>query len=277
MEIVRAQPFFSKNARILRDQLDEYVQGFPATKAHRKIIANKYKIDYLQQNSGSQEFDQANQSFGGDEGPQQQSQQKREMNMTGGMKITLPDKELPVDTHRLKKAIKIALLKNDNDPEKIDLSSIMREQVRIHKHIKEFKQEKQKSKVSGEAGSYFSSRIVKKIAEDHIHKSLKQIQADNMSLTGEFLDKSKQKALNQSHDGRGQKQTKFQKLLASKFNQDFKSVLVKKQQESSSFMGKRVLTQKTPEQVLNRKVIESGEYQDHVTPAQIGTIQASLV
>ena len=47
MEIVRAQPFFSKNARILRDQLDEYVQGFPATRAHRKIIANKYKMDDL--------------------------------------------------------------------------------------------------------------------------------------------------------------------------------------------------------------------------------------
>ena len=47
--------------------------------------------------------------------------------MTGGMKITLPEKDLPVDSHRLKKAIKIALLKNDNDPEKIDLQSIMRE------------------------------------------------------------------------------------------------------------------------------------------------------
>ena len=43
------------------------------------------------------------------------------MNMTGGPSITLPDKELPVDGDRLKKAIKIALLKNDNDPEKIDL------------------------------------------------------------------------------------------------------------------------------------------------------------
>ena len=71
MEIVRAQPFFSKNARILRDQLDEYVQGFPATKAHRKIIANKYKMDDLQITSSLEKasFDQTNQSIGEEGGP----------------------------------------------------------------------------------------------------------------------------------------------------------------------------------------------------------------
>ena len=93
--------------------------------------------------------------------------------MTGGVNIKLPDEELPVDGKRLRKAIKIALLKNDNDPEKIDIQCIMREQVRIHKHISDFKQERQKAKVTKESGNYFSSRIVKKIAEDHIHQSLK--------------------------------------------------------------------------------------------------------
>ena len=57
----------------------------------------------------------------------QQEAQKNQMNMTGGLNITLPEKELPVDSNRLKKAIKVALLKNDNDPQKIDLQSIMRE------------------------------------------------------------------------------------------------------------------------------------------------------
>ena len=51
----------------------------------------------------------------------------------------------------------------------------MREQVRIHKHIEEYKQEKHKAKITKESGNYFSSRIVKKIAEDQIHQSLKQI------------------------------------------------------------------------------------------------------
>ncbi len=53
--------------------------------------------------------------------------------------LLIPDEELPVDPERLKKAIKIALIKNDNNPEKIDIQSIMREQVRIHKHISDFK------------------------------------------------------------------------------------------------------------------------------------------
>ena len=46
----------------------------------------------------------------------QQEVQKNQMNMTGGLNITLPEKELPVDMNRLKKAIKVALLKNDNNP-----------------------------------------------------------------------------------------------------------------------------------------------------------------
>ena len=44
MEIVRAQPFFSRHSLILRDQLEEYVQGFPATRAHRQIIAKAYNM-----------------------------------------------------------------------------------------------------------------------------------------------------------------------------------------------------------------------------------------
>jgi len=35
MEIVRAQPFFSSQSHILRDQMEEYVHGFPATRAHK--------------------------------------------------------------------------------------------------------------------------------------------------------------------------------------------------------------------------------------------------
>ena len=42
---------------------------------------------------------------------------------------------MPVDPKRLKKAIKNALIKNDNNPDKIDIQNIMREQVKIHKHI----------------------------------------------------------------------------------------------------------------------------------------------
>ena len=44
MEIVRAQPFFSRYSHNLRDQLDEYVHGLPATKAHRQIIAKAYNM-----------------------------------------------------------------------------------------------------------------------------------------------------------------------------------------------------------------------------------------
>ena len=44
MEIVRAQPFFSGKSLILRDQLIEYVQGFPATKAHRQMISKAYNL-----------------------------------------------------------------------------------------------------------------------------------------------------------------------------------------------------------------------------------------
>lgn len=42
---------------------------------------------------------------------------------------------MPVDPIRLKKAIKTALIKNDGKEDKIDIQSIMREQIRIHKHI----------------------------------------------------------------------------------------------------------------------------------------------
>ena len=79
--------------------------------------------------------------------------------------MLIPDEDLPVDPERLKKAIKIALIKNDNNPDKIDIQSIMREQVRIHKHISEFKLSKSKQSSNDVSNNYFSSRIVKKIAE----------------------------------------------------------------------------------------------------------------
>lgn len=58
--------------------------------------------------------------------------------------MDIPEEEMPVDPERCKKALKMALLKNANNPERIDIQSIMREQVRIHQHIKEFKQSKNK-------------------------------------------------------------------------------------------------------------------------------------
>lgn len=45
MEIVRTQQFFSRDSHILRDKLEEYVGGFPATKVHRQIIARAYNIE----------------------------------------------------------------------------------------------------------------------------------------------------------------------------------------------------------------------------------------
>jgi len=84
-----------------------------------------------------------------------------------------------VDPERLKKAIKNALIKNDNKPERVDIQSIMREQVRIYKQITEYKQSKRKQTSGSNQDSlrkaYVSSRIIKKIAEDHIHQSVKHL------------------------------------------------------------------------------------------------------
>ena len=84
-----------------------------------------------------------------------------------------------MDPERLKKAIKNALIKNDNKPDKIDIQSIMREQVRIYKQISEFKNSKRKAPTSSGddnlRNAYVSSRIIKKIAEDQIHQSVKQL------------------------------------------------------------------------------------------------------
>ena len=93
--------------------------------------------------------------------------------------MLIPSSDLPVDPERLKKAIKTALIKNENNAEKIDIQSIMRDQVRIHKHIEEYKKSLSKQKVKGV--NYVSSHIVHKIAEDTIHKSLKQIKNAQMN------------------------------------------------------------------------------------------------
>lgn len=130
----------------------------------------------------------------------------------------IPDEDLPVDPKRLKKAIKTALIKNDNNPDKIDIQNIMREQVRIHKHIQDYRSVKTHKNTGGVKASYFSSRIVSKIAEDHIHNSLKKID-DAMAHNPGGQDGSK------SAERIQQSPTKFQKLLASKFNTGFKSVL----------------------------------------------------
>ena len=133
MEIVRAQPFFSRHSLILRDQLEEYVNGFPATRAHRQIIAKAY-------NMKSEEI-----GFKNDVKPSQKMTPKsKQQASTSNLKdnepesdliasLIPPNSDLPVDPDRLKKAIKNALIKNDNKPEKIDIQSIMREQVRIYK------------------------------------------------------------------------------------------------------------------------------------------------
>lgn len=216
MEIVRAQPFFSKKSHILRDQLEEYVKGFPATKAHRQIIANKYTQMRPESNNSIRVLnDHASETSLVEKKRESSSvnpaSEKRHLKLAGGVDIKLPDEELPVDSKRLRKAIKNALLKNDNNPEKIDIQSIMREQVRIHKHISDFKQERQKHKGSNENGNYFSSRIVKKIAEDHIHQSLKQIQAENFSITGTFQADADYSMYNsKSQDRLTKKPTKFQ-------------------------------------------------------------------
>ena len=141
----------------------------------------------------------------------------------------IPNQDLPVDTERLRKAIKNALIKNDNNPDKIDIQSIMREQVRIHKHIQEFKQSrrKQSTEDAGLKNAYFSSRIVKKIAEDHIHQSLKQI--ITAAEQGQIkLDSFQQSLQSKSQERVATEPSKFQKLLASKFNQGFQSVLARR-------------------------------------------------
>ena len=102
------------------------------------------------------------------------------------IEMLMPESDLPVDPERLKKAIKTALIKNDNDPDKIDIQSIMREQVRIHKHIQDFKQSKHKPNNREPGKQYFSSRIVKKIAEDQIFKTLKQFQVKSTTQTDGF-------------------------------------------------------------------------------------------
>ena len=95
--------------------------------------------------------------------------------------MLIPESELPVDPNRLKKAIKTALIKNENNPDKIDIQSIMREQTRIHRQIQDFKQSRSKVPTQGGVtNNYFSSHIVKKIAEDKIHKSLKEITQKNL-------------------------------------------------------------------------------------------------
>ena len=78
----------------------------------------------------------------------------------------------------------------------------MREQVRIYKHIQEYKTEKNKKSTDDtpkvNTGNYFSSRIVKKIAEDHIHHSLKEIQAATMAQTGGLTPKQPSRTLHQA-------------------------------------------------------------------------------
>ena len=55
----------------------------------------------------------------------------------------------------------------------------MREQTRIYKNISEYKQSKRKDSTGqpddGLNKAYVSSRIIKKIAEDHINQSIKHI------------------------------------------------------------------------------------------------------
>ena len=130
MQIVRAQPFFSRHSLILRDQLEEYVQGFPATKAHRQIIAKAYNMDPME--LGHVEAIGKIKEKPSTKNPYQNIREMKtsaarvspEKPSTAGDPLVeqlMPDKDLPVDPERLKKAIKNALIKNDNQPEKIDI------------------------------------------------------------------------------------------------------------------------------------------------------------
>lgn len=95
----------------------------------------------------------------------------------------------------------------------------------------------------GVSGNYFSSHIVKKIAEDQIHKSLKEICAKN--LENESSDCSHGQAnlsltnSTQRFEPLQKSPTKFQKLLATKYNQGFHSVLEKDSNRELTVMEKR--------------------------------------
>ena len=127
MEIVRAQPFFSRQSHTLRDQMEEYVSGFPATRAHRQIIAKAFNMQNYEieeppadtkkniktpKASTKKDYSDAQKLF-------------NEMNQHAASKnqgeMLIPDQDLPVDPDRLKKAIKTALIKNENNPDKIDI------------------------------------------------------------------------------------------------------------------------------------------------------------
>ena len=105
-QIVKSKAFFSKKALLLRDQIHEYVHGFPAAKNHLQVL-EKYRGN--------------------------SPEKKPDLNSDQKTKINLPetDEYFPVDKVRLKKAIKAALIKKDNDPSKVDLQNILREQKNV--------------------------------------------------------------------------------------------------------------------------------------------------
>ena len=71
----------------------------------------------------------------------------------------------PVDKLKLKKAIKAALIRNDNDPSKLDLGVILREQMKMQKNVQEFRTRKKQIQGSEIAKGYYCSKIMNKMRE----------------------------------------------------------------------------------------------------------------
>ena len=70
-----------------------------------------------------------------------------------------------------------------------------------------------------------SSRIIKKIAEDQIHQSVKQLVSAAEQGELDLEEKSPSKGSSSTKMARNKSlPSKFQKLLASKFNEGFQSV-----------------------------------------------------
>ena len=109
VQIARSRAFFGKNTFLLRDQLSEYVAGFPAAKNHQKVVEKHF-------------------------GRRCDSQSVEESQSEAKKKVPEPEEPaepFPVDKAKLKNAIKAALIKNDNDPAKLDLGVILREQMKL--------------------------------------------------------------------------------------------------------------------------------------------------
>ena len=89
------------------------MHGLPATRAHRQIIAKAFNMPIEEKNK---EVTPENKISA--------EPIKFKSNIDGNdeeVDVFIPENDLPVDPNRLKKAIKTALIKNENNPDKIDI------------------------------------------------------------------------------------------------------------------------------------------------------------